>query len=211
VSNARSPTLDLNNGVTMPALGFGVFQTPPEQTSASVETALGVGYRLIDTAAAYGNEREVGEGFSRSGFDRDDVFLECRAPAIPRSSRRGSGAEPRGRFATNPRNEAASCARRSVALCPADGSLERRLVTERDATDAQAWDLRTLPHGRKMCARCQPTVSASRRTRVRASSLSNIRPPGGIGRYDSHFLTFFKEWNRTIRSSALARPPSSSG
>jgi 2,5-diketo-D-gluconate reductase A len=55
------PGLKLNNDVSMPALGFGVFQTPPDETAASVETALQVGYRLIDTAAAYGNEPEVGE------------------------------------------------------------------------------------------------------------------------------------------------------
>lgn len=55
-----TPTLELNNGIAMPALGLGVFQTPPEETAPSVETALGIGYRLIDTAAAYGNEREVG-------------------------------------------------------------------------------------------------------------------------------------------------------
>jgi Aldo/keto reductase family len=51
----------LNNGVEMPALGLGVFQTPPEQTTAAVRAGLGAGYRLIDTAAAYGNERQVGE------------------------------------------------------------------------------------------------------------------------------------------------------
>src|ERR1041384_2185041 len=70
--------LRLNNGVTMPALGFGVFQSPPEETTAAVETALNVGYRLIDTAAAYGNERQVGEAIRRSGIDRDDVFIETK-------------------------------------------------------------------------------------------------------------------------------------
>ena len=50
-------TISLNNGVEMPALGFGVFQTPPEETRDAVRAALGSGYRLIDTAAAYGNER----------------------------------------------------------------------------------------------------------------------------------------------------------
>lgn len=73
-----TPTLKLNNDVTMPALGLGVFQTPPEETTASVETALGDGYRLIDTAAAYGNEREVGEGIRHSGVDRDEVFIETK-------------------------------------------------------------------------------------------------------------------------------------
>ncbi len=72
------PTPTLNNGVTLPALGYGVFQTPPEETITAVETALGAGYRHIDTAAAYGNEREVGEGLRRSGLDRDDVFVETK-------------------------------------------------------------------------------------------------------------------------------------
>ncbi|GAB3678694.1 aldo/keto reductase [Saccharopolyspora tripterygii] len=70
--------LTLNNGVEMPALGFGVFQTPPEETVAAVESALRTGYRHIDTAAAYGNEREVGEGIRRSGLDRDEIFIETK-------------------------------------------------------------------------------------------------------------------------------------
>jgi 2,5-diketo-D-gluconate reductase A len=57
----------LNNGVEMPALGFGVFQTPPAETVGAVEVAIRDGYRLIDTAAAYLNEREVGDGIRRSG------------------------------------------------------------------------------------------------------------------------------------------------
>ncbi len=68
----------LNNGVEMPALGFGVFQTPPDVTAASVAEALGVGYRLIDTAASYFNEREVSEGIRRSGLDRSEVFIETK-------------------------------------------------------------------------------------------------------------------------------------
>lgn len=68
----------LNNGIEMPALGFGVFQTPPETTAASVAEALRVGYRLIDTAASYFNEREVGEGIRRSGIDRSEVFVETK-------------------------------------------------------------------------------------------------------------------------------------
>jgi 2,5-diketo-D-gluconate reductase A len=70
--------LTLNNGVTMPALGLGVFQSPAEQTTAAVQAALSAGYRHIDTAAAYGNEREVGEGVRRSGLDRSDVFIETK-------------------------------------------------------------------------------------------------------------------------------------
>ena len=70
--------LTLNNGVVMPALGLGVFQTPPEATTDAVTIALGIGYRQIDTAAAYGNEREVGEGIRRSGLDRSEVFIETK-------------------------------------------------------------------------------------------------------------------------------------
>ena len=62
----------------MPALGLGVFQSPPEETTAAVETALRDGYRLIDTAAAYGNEREVGDAVRASGLDRSEVFLETK-------------------------------------------------------------------------------------------------------------------------------------
>lgn len=72
------PTLILNNGVTMPALGFGVFQTPPEHTAEAVRTALKVGYRHIDTAASYENERAVGDAIRESGIDRDEIFLESK-------------------------------------------------------------------------------------------------------------------------------------
>ena len=71
-------TLTLNNGVEMPALGLGVFQTPPDETRDAVTAALETGYRHIDTAAAYGNEREVGQAVSGSGIDRDEVFLETK-------------------------------------------------------------------------------------------------------------------------------------
>jgi diketogulonate reductase-like aldo/keto reductase len=70
--------LTLNNDVEMPALGLGVFQTPPDETRASVEAALVTGYRHIDTAAAYGNEREVGEAIRDSGVAREDVFVETK-------------------------------------------------------------------------------------------------------------------------------------
>jgi len=71
-------TLTLNNGVTMPALGLGVFQTPPDETRDAVTAALQTGYRHIDTAAAYGNERQVGEAVHNSGVDRSEVFLETK-------------------------------------------------------------------------------------------------------------------------------------
>jgi 2,5-diketo-D-gluconate reductase A len=68
----------LNNGVEIPALGFGVFQSAPEETVTAVTTALEVGYRHVDTAAAYSNEREVGEAIRRSGLDRSEVFVETK-------------------------------------------------------------------------------------------------------------------------------------
>jgi diketogulonate reductase-like aldo/keto reductase len=75
---AKPPLLKLNNGVEMPALGLGVYQSPPEETAAAVETALRDGYRLIDTAAAYRNEVQVGEGIRRSGVDRDEIFVTTK-------------------------------------------------------------------------------------------------------------------------------------
>jgi diketogulonate reductase-like aldo/keto reductase len=78
VHDNNVPTITLNNGVTVPAVGFGVFQTPSDETIAAVETALRAGYRHIDTAAAYGNEREVGRAIDASGLDRDDVFVETK-------------------------------------------------------------------------------------------------------------------------------------
>jgi diketogulonate reductase-like aldo/keto reductase len=72
------PSLRLNNGVEMPALGLGVFQTPPDETREAVRSALDVGYRHIDTAAAYGNERQVGEAVHGSDLDRSEVFLETK-------------------------------------------------------------------------------------------------------------------------------------
>ena len=70
-----TPLLTLNNGVEMPVLGLGVFQSTPQETVPAVEAAINNGYRLIDTAAAYGNEKQVGEGIRRSGIDRDDIFV----------------------------------------------------------------------------------------------------------------------------------------
>ncbi len=68
----------LNNGVRMPMLGFGVFQTPPEETERCVREALEVGYRLIDTAQAYGNEEGVGAAIAKSGVPRDEVFVTSK-------------------------------------------------------------------------------------------------------------------------------------
>ncbi|MDQ4006926.1 MAG: aldo/keto reductase [Actinomycetota bacterium] len=72
------PNITLNNGVTIPQLGFGVFQIEPENTRAVTLAALEVGYRHIDTAEMYGNERQVGEAVRESGVDRGDVFVTSK-------------------------------------------------------------------------------------------------------------------------------------
>src|SRR5438046_7339307 len=76
---ATQPKLTLNNGVELPALGFGVFQTPPDVTQAATEEALRVGYRMIDTAASYLNEPEVGAAIAASGIDRTALFIQTKA------------------------------------------------------------------------------------------------------------------------------------
>jgi 2,5-diketo-D-gluconate reductase A len=72
------PNIDLNDGNTIPQLGFGVFQIPPEGTAEAVSTALEAGYRHIDTAEMYGNEREVGQAVRASGLTRDEVFVTSK-------------------------------------------------------------------------------------------------------------------------------------
>lgn len=68
----------LNNGVKMPQLGYGVYQTRPEETEKAVGTALELGYRLIDTAASYGNEEGVGAAIKQSGIPRKDLFVTTK-------------------------------------------------------------------------------------------------------------------------------------
>jgi 2,5-diketo-D-gluconate reductase A len=77
-STGTHPVIRLNNGVDLPALGFGVFQTPPEVTQGAVEEALRVGYRMIDTAASYLNEPEVGAAIAGSGIDRAELFIQTK-------------------------------------------------------------------------------------------------------------------------------------
>jgi len=72
------PTVKLNNGVEIPQLGFGVFQVKPRETAEAVTTALQVGYRHIDTAEMYGNEKEVGQAIARSGIDPAEVFVTSK-------------------------------------------------------------------------------------------------------------------------------------
>ena len=72
------PTLTLNNGVEIPQLGFGVFQIKPEDTVKATTTALEIGYRHIDTAQMYGNEREVGIAVRESNIPREQVFVTSK-------------------------------------------------------------------------------------------------------------------------------------
>jgi 2,5-diketo-D-gluconate reductase A len=72
------PTITLNNGVDIPQLGFGVYLVPPADTVAATLSALEVGYRHIDTAEMYGNEKQVGEAVRASGLDRGEVFITSK-------------------------------------------------------------------------------------------------------------------------------------
>ncbi|HEX5593668.1 MAG TPA: aldo/keto reductase [Solirubrobacterales bacterium] len=74
----ESPVLALHDGVEIPQLGFGVFQIPPEETQERVEEALAVGYRHVDTAAAYRNEAGVGAAIASGGVRREDVFITTK-------------------------------------------------------------------------------------------------------------------------------------
>ncbi|AGF73235.1 aldo/keto reductase [Corynebacterium halotolerans] len=90
----RIPTIELNDGTTIPQLGFGVFQVDPDETERVVSEALEAGYRHIDTAAVYGNEEGVGRAIAKSGLDRDELFVTTKlwndrhhdAPAALRES-----------------------------------------------------------------------------------------------------------------------------
>jgi diketogulonate reductase-like aldo/keto reductase len=75
---ADQPTLALNTGASMPQLGFGVFKVPLDETAKAVAEALDVGYRLIDTAAMYGNEEGVGRAIADSGIPRDEIFVTTK-------------------------------------------------------------------------------------------------------------------------------------
>lgn len=77
-ATARIPSLRMNDGRRIPQVGLGVYKVDAEQTAEVVATALGLGYRHVDTATLYGNERGVGDGIRRSGLDPDDVFVTTK-------------------------------------------------------------------------------------------------------------------------------------
>ena len=72
------PTIELNDGARIPQLGFGVFQIDPDDTAEAVKTALQIGYRHIDTAEMYHNERGVGQGIRDAGLARADVYITSK-------------------------------------------------------------------------------------------------------------------------------------
>jgi len=78
VTSTTVPTLTLNDGHTIPQLGFGVFKVDPDETERIVSDALEVGYRHIDTAAVYGNEVGVGNAIAKSGIPRDELFITTK-------------------------------------------------------------------------------------------------------------------------------------
>ena len=75
MASPSSPLVPLNDGNCIPAVGFGVFKIPPTDTEQAVGTALRAGYRHIDTAAMYKNERETGRAVAESGVPRDELYL----------------------------------------------------------------------------------------------------------------------------------------
>ncbi|OBH38821.1 oxidoreductase [Mycobacterium intracellulare] len=75
---SKVPTIELNDGVEIPQLGFGVFQIKPDETASAVKTALDIGYRHIDTAQMYGNEKQVRQGIRDAGLDRGEVFITSK-------------------------------------------------------------------------------------------------------------------------------------
>jgi len=72
------PTVTLNDGISIPQLGYGVFKVPPAETERAVSEALEIGYRHIDTAAIYGNEEGVGAAIAKSGIARDELFITTK-------------------------------------------------------------------------------------------------------------------------------------
>jgi diketogulonate reductase-like aldo/keto reductase len=74
----KSPLIKLNNGVELPALGLGVYLSQQDRTADAVQNAIESGYRLIDTAAVYGNEEQVGEGIAGGGIKREELFITTK-------------------------------------------------------------------------------------------------------------------------------------
>ena len=81
--NGNAPIIKLNSGYTMPVVGLGTYSLHGETCVQAVISALKSGYRMIDTASFYGNEREVGEGIRRSGIPRNEIFVITKCVLSP--------------------------------------------------------------------------------------------------------------------------------
>ena len=129
-------TMTLNNGVEMPALGLGVFQTPPEEeTHAAMQAALQTGYRHIDTAAAYGNEREVGEAVRASAVGRAASSSRTRSGSATAVMKKPCTASRRAPASSRHVDDqvvgAASTSRRMRAIVsPADSPRSRSILVD---------------------------------------------------------------------------------
>ena len=179
-------SLTLNNGIEMPALGLGVFQTPPAETRAAVRAALDAGYRHVDTAAAYANERQVGSATSWSSTSRGSSTAPgwCR-PSTRSSATRTSGSRRcrtsmrstgsllrRGRqLAASPSTARVAAAAPSTTRSsePSPGPTERPRRTCCCAGPAA----RTLGHSQ--VHQTQPHCREHRRVRLRAVDRRNGR------------------------------------
>ncbi|GAA4813592.1 hypothetical protein GCM10023220_51420 [Streptomyces ziwulingensis] len=95
-------TVTLNNGIEMPILGFGVYQIPPEQTERAVADALAAGYRLLDTAAAYGNEEAVGRAVKAAGVPREELFVTTKLWVQTACGTSPGAASPKARTTCSP-------------------------------------------------------------------------------------------------------------
>ena len=175
------PDLALNNGQTIPQLGFGVFQIEPDETAEAVQRALEIGYRHIDTAEMYRNEKGVGEGVRASGLDRSEVFLTSKLsnaahrPDDARAAFDGTLAAlgVRLRRPVLDPLAAADALRRRLRLDLADaggvlprrtGPLDRACPTSRSRTCA-GWRPRPRwcpPSTRSRCTRTSPTTRCAR-------------------------------------------------
>ena len=78
MTSHQVPLITLNNGQKIPQIGFGVYLIPPEETEKCVLEALKIGYRHIDTAHMYGNEKEVGSAIKKSGIPRNELFITSK-------------------------------------------------------------------------------------------------------------------------------------
>ena len=148
------PTVALANGVAMPALGLGTSPMGDEETEATVAAAIGAGYRLIDTAENYGNERGVGRGIRASGVDRDEVFVTTKFNERWHGDRGGAAGVREQRGAPRPRPHRSAP---DPLAQPEEGSLRGRVARARQAARG-----RQGPRDRGLQLQARPPRPAAR-------------------------------------------------